>query len=344
MKSLLQWIILALIWTALPTSISLSVYYPNIAINQPTEQSSTALDGDSNHGVDAGLGIKFEWKKCVKTQVEDNPWWKVDLGGIYQIEAATITNTYESCCNDKLQQVDLTVAFYEDDPIDAQQVCHQNLTYLSRGRVTVRCDQLPFGRYFFVSIPKTQWEMSFCEVEVYPKIPHSLGNEGLLFYKQTSRWQDSEWLAVENFRLYMYMEVTLTSSTVLETFDQPRDIYPNYPVRVGALQINDTVLAPFSSNYSLGKVTAVKDWLTGRYEIQPDSGGAARNFSHADLRHQDACKLQIVCPPNSECTREYMNDKFPTFYYICKCRKGFLSSRGTFMAVLNNDILDVCKG
>ncbi|XP_066028344.1 uncharacterized protein [Pocillopora verrucosa] len=186
--------------------------------------------------------------------------------------------------------------------------------------------------------------MSFCEVEVYPKIPHSLGNEGLLFYKQTSRWQDSEWVAVENFRLYMYMEVTLTSSTVLETFDQPRDIYPNYPVRVGALQINDTVLAPFSSNYSLGKVTAVEDWLTGRYEIQPDSGGAARNFSHADLRHQDACKLQIVCPPNSECTREYMNDKFPTFYYICKCRKGFLSSRGTFMAVLNNDILDVCKG
>ncbi|RMX35926.1 hypothetical protein pdam_00005255, partial [Pocillopora damicornis] len=146
----------------------LSVYYPNIAINQSTEQSSTASDGDSNHGVDAGLGIKFEWKKCVKTQVEDNPWWKVDLGGIYQIEAATITNTYESCCNDKLQQVDLTVAFYEDDPIDAQQVCHQNLTYLSRGRVTVRCNQLPFGRYFFVSIPKTQWEMSFCEVEVYP--------------------------------------------------------------------------------------------------------------------------------------------------------------------------------
>lgn len=99
--------------------------------------------------------------------------------------------------------------------------------------------------------------------------PHSLGNEGLLFYKQTSTWQDSEWVAVENFRLYMYMEVTLTSSTALETFDQPRDIYPNYPVRVGALQINDTVLAPFSSNYSLGKVTAVKDWLTGRYEIQP---------------------------------------------------------------------------
>ena len=65
-------------------------------------------------------------------------------------------------------------AFYEDDPIDAQQVCHQNLTYLSRGRVTVRCDQLPFGRYFFVSIPKTQWEMSFCEVEVYPSKINSM--------------------------------------------------------------------------------------------------------------------------------------------------------------------------
>ena len=67
----------------------------------------------------------------------------------------------------------------------------------------------------------------------------------------------------------MYMEITGTFSTALETFDQPRDIYPNYPVRVGTLQINDTVLAPFSSDYSLGKVTAVKDWLTGRYEIQP---------------------------------------------------------------------------
>ena len=67
----------------------------------------------------------------------------------------------------------------------------------------------------------------------------------------------------------MFMKITLTSGTDLVTFDQPGDIYPNYPVRVGALQINDTVLAPFSSDYSLGKVTAVKDWLTGRYEIQP---------------------------------------------------------------------------
>ncbi|PFX26257.1 hypothetical protein AWC38_SpisGene9087 [Stylophora pistillata] len=139
-----------------------------------------------------------------------------------------------------------------------------------------------------------QWKT--CVKTQLEGIPHSLGEDGMLFYDQSSSWRPSEWVAVENFKILMYMNISLTSGTALETFDKPGHIYPNYPVRVGALQINDTVLAPFSSDYSLGKVTVVQDWLT--YDIQPD-----------------ACKLQLqtACPPNSESTREFMNDKFPTF-------------------------------
>lgn len=71
---------------------------------------------------------------------------------------------------------------------------------------------------------------------------------------------------------------------------------------------------------------------------------AASCFLYKYLCLADACKLQTKCPSNSECTRMFMNEKFATFDYMCKCRAGFVSSRGTFLGVINEGLTDVCKG
>lgn len=76
-----------------------------------TKQSSTVQDGDSDHAVDGVLESNFPRKSCMSTQTEDNPWWMVDLGGVFQIEFAAITNRHD-CCQNKLQDVQFTIGRY----------------------------------------------------------------------------------------------------------------------------------------------------------------------------------------------------------------------------------------
>ncbi|XP_078374203.1 uncharacterized protein LOC144657733 [Oculina patagonica] len=353
MKNFYLWLVATTIWGVLSLSISLPVHFPNLALNMTTNQSTTFdQDGESDHAVDGILELGTTYSEpvqsCISTQIENNPWWMVDLGGIFQIEVVIITNKYQ-CWEDEFSEVELTIGFREDDPISTQQVCFHNLSHPSKGRIQVSCNQWPynhFGRYFFLSVPKDNWFITFCELEVYPKTPRSLEENGLMFDSQSATWRPSAWLAVERYQNDLYMNVTLDSGSTEILRVQPADLYPDTPVHMGALDISDTVLAPFSWSlngepvYSVGTVIGMHDLLT--YQVQ--SNGSVKYFNYSDLRHKDSCKLQTKCPANSDCTKMFMNEKFATFDYMCKCRAGFLSSKGNLFGVINEDFPEVCKG
>lgn len=93
-----------------------------------------------------------------------------------------------------------------------------------------------------------------------------------MFDVQSAVWRPSVWLAVERYQNDLYVNVTLESGGIEMLRVQPADLYPDTPVRMGALDINDTVLAPFSWSansepiYSVGMVIGLQDLLT--YEVQ----------------------------------------------------------------------------
>ena len=81
-----------------------------------TNQSTTfGQDGESDHAVDGILEFETNYfdavQSCIATQVENNPWWMVDLGGIFQIEVVIITNKH-ACWEDKFSEVELTIGRY----------------------------------------------------------------------------------------------------------------------------------------------------------------------------------------------------------------------------------------
>ena len=94
----------------------------------------------------------------------------------------------------------------------------------------------------------------------------------MVFDSQSGTWRPSVWLAVERYQNYLYMNVTLDSGSTQILYVPPAEIYPDTPVRMGALDIDDTVLAPFSWSltgepvYSLGTVKGIQDQLT--YQVQ----------------------------------------------------------------------------
>ena len=89
-----------------------SVYFPNLSVKKATNQSSTAdQDGKSSHAVDGVIENIYVMKSCIATQVQNNPWWTVDLGGVFQIASVAITSRYD-CCEDNLSQVDFAIGRY----------------------------------------------------------------------------------------------------------------------------------------------------------------------------------------------------------------------------------------
>ena len=64
----------------------------NVALNKPTKQSSTDFDGNSERAADGNTDGKYSAHSVCHTSKDDNPWWEVDLGAIYDISEIIIWN------------------------------------------------------------------------------------------------------------------------------------------------------------------------------------------------------------------------------------------------------------
>ncbi|XP_064651350.1 uncharacterized protein LOC135502444 isoform X2 [Lineus longissimus] len=73
---------------------------PNIAVQKPTKQHSTAWRGYSRLAVDGGVTSNFHARLPSCTHTRDrkiNPWWSVDLKIKYDIKVVAITNRGDCC-------------------------------------------------------------------------------------------------------------------------------------------------------------------------------------------------------------------------------------------------------
>ncbi|MEM6628614.1 MAG: PQQ-dependent sugar dehydrogenase, partial [Bacteroidota bacterium] len=92
----------------------------NIALGQATSQSSTYGNGVSGVAVDGVQSGTSPWGNdptLQHTQTETEPWWKLSLDTLYQLENVKILNRSD-CCQDRLRDF---YVFVSDGDIDATQ-------------------------------------------------------------------------------------------------------------------------------------------------------------------------------------------------------------------------------
>ena len=84
-----------------------TILIADVALYKNTSESSThsysadkAVDGIKTTGLTQG--------SCTHTDIEDRPWWEVDLGKTYDITGVEITNRGD-CCGNSLKNFDITV-------------------------------------------------------------------------------------------------------------------------------------------------------------------------------------------------------------------------------------------
>ncbi|KAM7366451.1 hypothetical protein PAMP_015889 [Pampus punctatissimus] len=74
---------------------------PNVALSKETAQLSTIEFGEASNAVSGSrCGIYID-RCCSHTDLETDPWWRVDLLSVHKVSAVSIYNR-QDCCSDRL--------------------------------------------------------------------------------------------------------------------------------------------------------------------------------------------------------------------------------------------------
>ncbi|XP_031575508.1 uncharacterized protein LOC116309071 [Actinia tenebrosa] len=133
----------------------------NVALFKPTEQSSSGSH-HSSKAVDGILTATIGEGSCSTTQLENNPWWRVDLEHEYLIKSVSIKNNEDKCCYGRLS--DLTVKISVN--LKTNFTCASNISLTVAGEhKKVVCEQMRQGRYVEI-VNSLRTVLTLCEVEV----------------------------------------------------------------------------------------------------------------------------------------------------------------------------------
>ncbi|XP_034001582.1 fucolectin-4-like [Trematomus bernacchii] len=140
--------------------------YQNVALRGKATQSNRYehFFGSAFSAIDGNRDNKFDSGSCTHTDVESNPWWRVDLLEPYIVTSVIISNRGD-CCSEKLEgaQVHIGNSLVDNgarNPVVGRISRVEALTTMT---FTTRVE----GRYVTVRIPGNGKVLTLCEVEVY---------------------------------------------------------------------------------------------------------------------------------------------------------------------------------
>ncbi|XP_060101276.1 uncharacterized protein LOC132576284 isoform X2 [Heteronotia binoei] len=152
-----------------------SVVY-NAALDGKALQSSiyNKLGGPAN-AIDGLESSNYLRGQCTHTQLEDNPWWMVDLRAEFKVSSVRVTNRGD-CCAERLDGAEIRVGKSKDQGGITNPRC-ATITTMGNGETRKFDCEGMIGQYVTLTIPSEQKYLSVCEVQVFgvreaPRIPN----------------------------------------------------------------------------------------------------------------------------------------------------------------------------
>ncbi|XP_048036535.1 fucolectin-like [Megalobrama amblycephala] len=140
----------------------------NIALGAKTVQSSTNIFlGASHHAVDGNSNPNYLLGSCTHTNMEHNPWWRVDLMGVYSINKVTITNRGD-CCGEWISGAQIRIGNSLHSNGNNNQLAATIWSIRNGGTETYEFKPIK-GRYVNIVLPGIFKILILCEVEVFAK-------------------------------------------------------------------------------------------------------------------------------------------------------------------------------
>lgn len=174
----------------------------NLAYGKPTSQSTTAYGGLSPRAVDGSFNGQWTNSSVTHTDEEAEPWWEVDLRGVFDVTEVTIFNRTD-CCADRLGN-------FHVDLLDANSKVLQTRNFAGvvdvstrivfpktkASRVRIQLNPLPNGTKRYLSL-----------AEVFVKGNLALGRTTL---QSSIGWSGHPHRAVDGYTRGNFSEVSVT--------------------------------------------------------------------------------------------------------------------------------------
>ncbi|XP_035531673.1 uncharacterized protein LOC118338482 [Morone saxatilis] len=155
------------------TFCEVEVYYgnANVALKGDAAQSSTLSFATASKAIDGRRNSFFCRGSCSHTaENETNPWWRVDLRGIYMVMSVKVTNRGD-CCAERLDGAEIRIGNSQENNGNNNPRC-ASISQIRAGKTyTYQCDGVDggsmLGRFVNIIIPGERKTLTLCEVEVY---------------------------------------------------------------------------------------------------------------------------------------------------------------------------------
>jgi len=143
----------------------------NIALGKSTSQSSTTNSGLSSRAVDGNKNGIYSRGSVTHTDIENNPWWQVDLGRIYELDYLYIYNRHREENPELLLGAEIFTRISEFDEWAKVGAVEEIITLTTTKAWEKRIDLIENrnrrARYIMVKIPKDNAVLSLAELEAY---------------------------------------------------------------------------------------------------------------------------------------------------------------------------------
>ncbi|XP_053324728.1 uncharacterized protein LOC128499816 [Spea bombifrons] len=137
----------------------------NLAFRGVSSQSSTYDKfGAAANAIDGSSGNKYMSGHCSHTDLDIEPWWRVDLTNTYNITKVKIMNRGD-CCNERIKGAEIRIGLSQEKGGTRNPRC-ATIESLGLGKeIEFICGMV--GRYVTVTIPDKAAYLTLCEVKIY---------------------------------------------------------------------------------------------------------------------------------------------------------------------------------
>ncbi|XP_067026815.1 uncharacterized protein [Acropora muricata] len=145
-----------------------SSYLHNLALNQPATQASVFDGKGASLAVDGNKNRDFSQGSCIHTLMQNDPWWRVDLGASLPVAEVVIVNRLcnsSSPCANHMNAFEIRIG--NETSFSTYTSCGGSRSLADGETKPFYCDPPAVGRYVFVVIPGSSKFIIMCEIEVF---------------------------------------------------------------------------------------------------------------------------------------------------------------------------------
>uniref|UniRef100_A0A8C2BYM5 Fucolectin tachylectin-4 pentraxin-1 domain-containing protein n=1 Tax=Cyprinus carpio TaxID=7962 RepID=A0A8C2BYM5_CYPCA len=131
-------------------------------------QSSTYELWSAEQATDFNPGFIQPSSSCSSTDIQTNPWWRVDLSSVERVIRVIITNRLD-CCPERINGAEIRIGNSLENNGNNNPICAVISSIPAGVSSTYTCNNME-GRYVNLFLPGDSKYLTLCEVEVYGEV------------------------------------------------------------------------------------------------------------------------------------------------------------------------------